>query len=160
MCFSSREWHLLISKKMKKEKFCLISSLTVGEHFHYPFFRCAILNYILLIFIWLYNFGLNWDYLYRFLFIFVLYHLKIKTAYLPTKSKEKIKSKLGPYTVTLLCQQRSVWTRLWFFQWSCMDVRVGRWRKLSTEKLMLLNCVAGEDSWESLGLQGDPTSPS
>ena len=27
-------------------------------------------------------------------------------------------------------------------------------------ELMLLNCGAGEDSWESLGLQGDPTSPS
>ena len=25
---------------------------------------------------------------------------------------------------------------------------------------MILNCRAGEDSWESLGLQGDPTSPS
>ena len=25
---------------------------------------------------------------------------------------------------------------------------------------MLLNCGVGEDSWESLGLQGDPTSPS
>ena len=61
---------------------------------------------------------------------------------------------------TLLCQQRSVWSRLWFFQWSCMDVRVGLWRKLSAEKLMLLNCNAGEDSWEPLGLQGDPTSPS
>ena len=31
---------------------------------------------------------------------------------------------------------------------------------VSTEKLMLLNCGVGEDSWESLGLQGDPTSPS
>ena len=30
--------------------------------------------------------------------------------------------------------------RLWFFQWSCMDVRVGLWRKLSAEELMLLNC--------------------
>ena len=39
-----------------------------------------------------------------------------------------------------------------------MDVRVGLWRRLSAEELMLLNCV-GEDSWESLGLQGDPTSP-
>ena len=47
-----------------------------------------------------------------------------------------------------------------FFQWSCMDVRVGQWRKLSIEELMLLNCGVGEDSWESLGLQGDPTSPS
>ena len=40
-----------------------------------------------------------------------------------------------------------------------MDVRVGLWRKLSTEELMLLNCGVGEDSWESLGLQGEPTSP-
>ena len=38
-----------------------------------------------------------------------------------------------------------------------MDVRVGLWRKLSTEELMLLNCGVGEDSWESLGLQGNPT---
>ena len=38
-----------------------------------------------------------------------------------------------------------------------MDVRVGLWRRLSAEKLMLLNCGVGEDSWESLGLQGDPT---
>ena len=35
-----------------------------------------------------------------------------------------------------------------------MDVRVGLWRRLSAEELMLLNC-GGEDSWESLGLQGD-----
>ena len=32
------------------------------------------------------------------------------------------------------------------FQWSCMDVRVGLWRKLSAEELMLLNCDVGEDS--------------
>ena len=40
-----------------------------------------------------------------------------------------------------------------------MDVRVGLWRRLSAKELMLLNCGVGEDSWESLGLQGDPTSP-
>ena len=40
-----------------------------------------------------------------------------------------------------------------------MDVRVELWGKLSTEELMLLNYGVGEDSWESLGLQGDPTSP-
>ena len=40
-----------------------------------------------------------------------------------------------------------------------MDVRVGLQRKLSTEELMLLNCGVGEESWESLGQQGDPTSP-
>ena len=50
--------------------------------------------------------------------------------------------------------------RLWFFQWSCMDVRAGMWRKLSAKELMLLNRGAGEDSWEYLGLQGDPNSPS
>ena len=38
-----------------------------------------------------------------------------------------------------------------------MDVRVGLWRRLSAEELMLLNCGVGEDSWESLGLQGDRT---
>ena len=32
--------------------------------------------------------------------------------------------------------------------------------KLSVEQLMLLNCGVGEDSWESLGLQGDQTSQS
>ena len=26
---------------------------------------------------------------------------------------------------TLLCQQKSIYSRLWFFQQSCMDVRVG-----------------------------------
>ena len=45
----------------------------------------------------------------------------------------------------------------WFFQQSCMDVRVGLYRKLSAKELMLLTCVVGDDFWESLGLQGDPT---
>ena len=39
----------------------------------------------------------------------------------------------------------SIWSRLWFFQWSCMDMRVTLWRKLSAEKLILLNCGVGED---------------
>ena len=43
--------------------------------------------------------------------------------------------------------------------------RVGHnWSNLaaaaSTKELMLLNCGVGEDSWESLGLRGDPTRPS
>ena len=33
-------------------------------------------------------------------------------------------------------------------------------KKAEHQELMLLNCGAGEDSWESLGLKGDPTSPS
>ena len=49
--------------------------------------------------------------------------------------------------------------KLWFFQWSCTAMRGGLWRRLSAEESMLLNCGVGEDSWESLGLQGDPTSP-
>ena len=38
-----------------------------------------------------------------------------------------------------------------------MDMTVGPLRKLSTEELMLLNSGVGK---ESLGLQGDQTSPS
>ena len=85
--------------------------------------------------------------------------MKLKDTY-------SLEGKLWPTLIAyekaeiLLCQQRSIWSRLWFFQWSCMDVRVGLWRKLSAKKLMLLNCGVGEDSWESLGLQGDSTSPS
>ena len=41
-----------------------------------------------------------------------------------------------------------------------MVVRVGPQRRLITEELMLLDCGAGKDSCESLGLQEDPTSPS
>ena len=52
-----------------------------------------------------------------------------------------------------------LFSRLWFFQSSCIDVRVGLWRRLSAEELLLLKCGVGEDSWESVGLQGDPTSP-
>ena len=44
--------------------------------------------------------------------------------------------------------------------YGCEKVMYGLWRRLSAEELMLLNCGVGEDSWESLGLQGDPTSPS
>ena len=32
------------------------------------------------------------------------------------------------------------------------------WRNVSAEEFMLLNCDVGEDSWESLGLQREPTS--
>ena len=36
-----------------------------------------------------------------------------------------------------------------------MDVRVGTYRRLSADELILSKCGAREDSWESLGLQGD-----
>ena len=35
---------------------------------------------------------------------------------------------------------------------------VGLWRKLIAKELLLLNCGVEEDSWQFLGLQGDPTS--
>ena len=41
-----------------------------------------------------------------------------------------------------------------------MDVRVGPTRTLRAKKLMLSNCGARKDSWESLGQQGDQTSQS
>ena len=50
----------------------------------------------------------------------------------------------------------------WFFMYGCESWTVKkaeRWR-ISRSSRMLLNCGAGENSWESLGLQGDPTSPS
>ena len=37
-------------------------------------------------------------------------------------------------------------SKLCFFPYSCMNVRVGLERKLSTDELMLLNCGVGEDS--------------
>ena len=40
-----------------------------------------------------------------------------------------------------------------------MDLRVGLWRKLSADELMLLNCGVGEDSWESLGCKIKPINP-
>ena len=39
-----------------------------------------------------------------------------------------------------------------------MHVRVGPWGRVSAEELMLFNCDTGEDSWESLRLQGDQTN--
>ena len=60
-------------------------------------------------------------------------------AAMKSKDAYSLEGKLWPTYVAysraeaLLCQQRSVYSRLWFFQWSCMDVRVGLWRKLSTE---------------------------
>ena len=68
--------------------------------------------------------------------------LQMVTAAMKLKDAYSLEGKLWPTQIaeTLLCQQRSVWSRLWFFQWSCMDVRVGLWRKLSTDKLVFLNC--------------------
>ena len=44
--------------------------------------------------------------------------------------------------------------------WTLKKAEKKKERKLSTEEWILLNCGVGEDSCESLGLQGDPASPS
>ena len=36
---------------------------------------------------------------------------------------------------------------------------IGIKQKVTLMDAMLLNCGAGEESWESLGQQGDPTNP-
>ena len=54
----------------------------------------------------------------------------------------------GPFSQSYGFSSSHVW------MWE-LDIQ----RKLSTEELMLLSCGV-EGSWESLGLQGDPTSPS
>ena len=40
----------------------------------------------------------------------------------------------------------------WWSNWQTTNLK-------NIQELMLLNCGVGEDSWESLGLQGDPSSP-
>ena len=39
------------------------------------------------------------------------------------KAMTKLDSMLKSRDITL--PKRSIWSKLWFFQWSCMDVRVG-----------------------------------
>ena len=45
------------------------------------------------------------------------------------------------------------------FQWSCMDVKLD-YKETEHRRIDTLNRGVGEDSCESLGLQGHPTSPS
>ena len=69
------------------------------------------------------------------------------TVFLDTQSPREPPSEFGrrpPYTQTISVSA----TRVLFSSWI--------YRPAS----MLLNCGAGEYSWESLGLQGDPTRPS
>ena len=47
-----------------------------------------------------------------------------------------------------------------FFSVVMYGCECGLQSKLSTKILMLLNCCVGEDSWDSLGQQGDAASPS
>ena len=88
----------------------------------------------------------------------VIASMKLKDVYSLEGVMTNLDSILKSIDITLSTKVHLV--KLWFSRWSCMDVRVGLWIKLSIKELMLLNCDIGEDSWESLGQQGDPTSPS
>ena len=56
--------------------------------------------------------------------------LQMVTAAMKLKDAYSLEGKLWPTSTayykakTILCQQRPIYSRLWFFQWSCMDVRV------------------------------------
>ena len=60
------------------------------------------------------------------------------------KAMTNVDSMLKSRDITLPTKVHLV--KLWFFQSSCMDVRVGLQRKLSTKEFVLLNCGVGEDS--------------
>ena len=63
--------------------------------------------------------------------------------------------------LTLITSQRSYVQIPLHLQFrASVDVRVGPQRRLRAEELMLSNCSAGDDSWESLGLQEDQISQS
>ena len=57
--------------------------------------------------------------------------LQMVTAAMKLKDAYSLEEKLRPTRIayskaeTLLCRLRSIWSRLWFFLWSCMEVRVG-----------------------------------
>ena len=61
------------------------------------------------------------------------------------------------HSITELCR---IAGRGFLISQSFTDVRVGPYKRLKAEELMLSNCGAREDTWESLGLQGDQTSQS
>jgi len=67
-----------------------------------------------------------------------------RRLFLGRKTMTNLDSILKIRDITLPTKVRLV--KLRFFQWSCMDVRVGLLRKLRAKELMLLNCGVGEDS--------------
>ena len=100
---------------------------------------------------------------------FLGFHRKIVTNYnnfyfLPSQSTLK-----DNHFLRWLCEKHKIellnknWIALYSFKITQQQhlnlKRICLLRKLSTEELMLLNCGVREDSWESLGLRGDPTTP-
>ena len=72
------------------------------------------------------------------------------------KTMTNLDSLLKSRNITLLAKVCLVKTTIFpIVMYGCRSWTI---KKLSAKALMLLNCGVGEDSWESLGLQGDPTS--
>ena len=83
--------------------------------------------------------------------------MKLKDAYsLAGKLRPTLKAYWKSRDITLPTKVRQVKAMVFpVVMYGCDSWIV---KKLSTEEMMLLNCGVGEDSWESLGQQGDPTS--
>ena len=82
---------------------------------------------------WLYFFGLQNH------FSWWLCHESKKTL-LGRKVMTNLDSILESRDITLSTKVHLV-KAIWFFQWLCMDVRAGLWRKLSTEELWFWTVV-------------------
>ena len=70
--------------------------------------------------------------------------LKDTCSFLRRKAMINLDSILKSRSITLLTKVQQ--SKLWFFQQSCTDVRVGPLRRLSAEELNLSNCGVGKDS--------------
>ena len=71
------------------------------------------------------------------------------------KPRQSIEKQRQHFANKGLCSQSYGFSSSHVWMWG-LDYK----RKLRAKELMLLNCGAGEDSWESLGQQGDQTSQS
>ena len=75
--------------------------------------------------------------------------MKLRHSLLGRKAVTNLDSILKSKDVTLPTKGwlvKAGFSQSWFFQQSCMNVRVGQKRRLSPQELMLLNCGVGEDS--------------
>ena len=84
--------------------------------------------------------------------------MKFKKMLLASNVMTNLDSILKSRDITLLTKVSIV--KAMVFLVVMYGLRAGLYKKLSAEELMPLNCGVGKDSRDSLGLQGDPTSPS
>ena len=89
------------------------------------------------------------------------------------KEANKAGFKLNLQKTKIMAPVRSFQGKQWEKQWKQREVPVkamgfpvvmygcGSWtiKKAEHQRINVLNCGAGEDSWESLGKQSDQTSP-